>query len=183
MKILVAGNKNYGLAEAIGKRFKQAYFCSRSSGYDFDNPQDIKKFISLSIEFDIIILCSALNKFKQSILLIELFNFLKNNMLNNKKIIVIGSNYDRVKRGLSAFYPLEKQCLRHISECLSMIGVYDNAPKVTLISFGLMENKKEKYPDRKTLKMEECVDYIEWVINQPNHIHINELSIDHLQKL
>lgn len=182
MNIIVAGNKNYGLAKGISEEYPFAKFCSRSSGYDFENNETIKIFSEECLNYDVVILCSALYKFKQSILLKETFEILKNNKKNNTRIIVIGSTVDRVKRGSDWLYMAEKKALRDLSNSLSLMSVWQDCPRVTLISFGTMENVQHKHPDRKTLKIKDCVFYIKWLLEQPTNIHINEISIDPIQK-
>lgn len=181
MNIIVAGNKNYGLAKGINEEYPFAKFCSRTSGYDFENNEIIKKFAEECLHYDVVILCSALYRFKQSLLLKETFDVLKNNNKSNTRIIAIGSTVDRVKRASDWLYMTEKKALRDLANSLSLMGVWQNCPKVTLISFGTMENVQHKHPDRKTLKIKECVSYIKWIIDQPIHVHINELSIDPVQ--
>ena len=44
------------------------------------------------------------------------------------------------------------------------------------------ENNQEKHPDRKCLDIKIAADYIKWLIDQPKHVNINELSIDPIQE-
>ena len=47
MKILVAGNKNYGLAAELFKLYPDAFFASRTSGFDLTKNDDQKKLADL----------------------------------------------------------------------------------------------------------------------------------------
>ena len=97
-------------------------------------------------------------------------------------IITIGSTTDRVKKGGSWLYNAEKKALRDYSNTLAINGVWsDNAPKITYISFGTLSNNQHKHPTRKCLDIRQAALYIQWIINQPRHIAINEISIDPIQ--
>ena len=64
-----------------------------------------------------------------------------------------------------------------------MAGVWDkDSPLVTHISFGTMDNRAKQNPGRKTLNMEKISEYVLWVLQQPKEMHINELSVDHVQR-
>jgi hypothetical protein len=52
-----------------------------------------------------------------------------------------------------------------------------------LISFGSLTNVSDKHPNRKCLDITVAASYIKWLIDQPDYICINEISIDPLQKL
>lgn len=46
-KILVAGNKNYGLAKELFKLYPSADFASRSTGFDLSSYEGQQKFTGL----------------------------------------------------------------------------------------------------------------------------------------
>ena len=70
-----------------------------------------------------------------------------------------------------------------MSAGLAMAGVWaKDTPRVTLLSVGTMDNRAENNPGRKTLNMDKVANYILWILQQPKEIHINELSIDPMQK-
>ena len=54
-------------------------------------------------------------------------------------------------------------------------------PKVSYISFGTLSNNEHKHPDRRCMAIDTAADYIKWIIDQPAHININELSVDPVQ--
>jgi NADP-dependent 3-hydroxy acid dehydrogenase YdfG len=181
MKILVAGNKNYGLAAELYKLYPDAFFASRTSGFDLTKNDDQKRLADLVLEYDIFINCSALYKFNQTVLLDTIY---KKCTENNHRpyIICIGSTTDRVKKGGAWLYNAEKKALRDYCNTLGMNGVWGVAPKITLISFGSLSNVQSKHPTRKCLDIGRAAIYIKWLIEQPKDIAINEISIDPLQE-
>lgn len=179
-KIIVAGNSNYGLAKEIKKLFPLAFFCSRSTGYDLTSQEGHKKIALEILNYDIFINCSALWKFNQVVLLDQVYKCCveQNHMCH---IICIGSTTDRVKKGGAWLYNAEKKALRDYTNTLGINGVWSHGPKVSLISFGSLSNVQEKHPDRKCMPIDRAASYIEWIVNQPKDICINEVSIDPMQ--
>jgi NADP-dependent 3-hydroxy acid dehydrogenase YdfG len=108
--------------------------------------------------------------------------FKKLKSVNKRTLIIcIGSTTDRVKKGTDWLYNAEKKALRDFANSLGMAGVWGNAPRVTLISFGSLSNVQEKHPDRKTMPIRKAAEYIKWILEQPAEFHINEISVDPLQ--
>jgi hypothetical protein len=176
MKILVAGNPSYGLAEAIGKELTdhELTFVSRTThGWDLTKGEKQQEFAAMSVDYDAVILNSALWKFNQTLLLEAVYKKLK---AENKRtlIIVIGSTTDWL-------YNAEKKALRDYANSLGMTGVWANNPRVTLISFGTLSNVQHKHPDRKTMPIERAAQYVRWILEQPADLHVNEISLDPLQ--
>ena len=97
------------------------------------------------------------------------------------RIISIGSTTDRVKKATSWIYNAEKKALRDYSNSLSLTGVWEGGPRVSLISFGSLSNVQDKHPDRICLDIDRAACYIKWLIEQPTDICINEISIDPVQ--
>lgn len=180
MKILIAGNSNYGLAKELFKLFPTAKFLSRSTGFDLTNSEDQKKCANLILEYDVFINCSALWKFNQTVLLDLVYKSCIDNG-HSCYIICIGSTTDRVKKGGAWLYNAEKKALRDYTNTLGINGVWSHGPKISLISFGSLSNVQHKHPDRKCMPIEQAAKYIEWLINQPTYVCINELSIDPMQ--
>ena len=58
--------------------------------------------------------------------------------------------------------------------------MWNAGPRVSYISFGTLSNNQHKHPDRQCLDIAGAAEYIKWVIEQP--IHINEISLDPIQK-
>jgi short-subunit dehydrogenase len=179
-KILISGNPKTGLAEALYKLYPNATFCSRENGYDLTQGTSQQKFATLAVEHNVIIICSALWKFQQTVLLDEVYKTLTDNN-KSSHIICIGSTTDRVKNGKAWRYNAEKKALRDYSNTLSISGVWGNTPKVSYISFGTLSNNQHKHLDRKCLDIYEAAEYIKWLINQPKYVNINEMSIDPMQ--
>lgn len=182
MKILISGNNKFGLSASIGKLFpNQVTFMSRSSGYDLTNSEDQKKFANLAIAYDVIIISAALWKFNQTVLLDIVAKTCSENG-HTPHIICIGSTTDRVKKGGAWLYNAEKKALRDYCNTHGMNGVWGSkSPKITLISFGTLSNNQEKHPDRKCLNIDEAAEYVKWIIDQPKHVGVNEISIDPMQ--
>ena len=57
MKILVAGNKNFGLAAELFKLYPDAFFASRTTGFDLTANDDQKRLADLVLEYDVFINC------------------------------------------------------------------------------------------------------------------------------
>jgi NADP-dependent 3-hydroxy acid dehydrogenase YdfG len=181
MKILITGNPDKALANELSKIYPSAVFVSRISDIDLTTTVGHKRLADMSVDFDIFINCSALWKFNQTVLLDTVY---KKCLEFNRAlhIINIGSTVDRVKNGKPWLYNAEKKALRDYSNTLALSGVWsDNLPKITYISFGTLSNNQEKHPERKCIDMQTAAEYIKWVIDQPKHIAINEISIDPMQ--
>jgi short-subunit dehydrogenase len=181
-KILVAGNKEFGLSKEISLVLSKEdlSFASRGNGYDFSSKVNQIKFADESVKFDIIILCSALHKFNQTVLLDTVYKRLVESKVK-AHIICIGSTTDRVKNGKVWLYNAEKKALRDYCNTLGITGVWNEGPKITLISFGSLSNVKDKHPSRNCLEIRVAAEYVKWVIDQPKSLCINEISIDPMQ--
>lgn len=182
MKILISGNSHEGLSAAIGKLYPdQVTFASRTTGYELTNDPGREAFCDLAVDTDVIIICAALWRFQQTVLLEAVSKRLRSEM-KSPHVIVIGSTTDRVKNGKPWLYNAEKKALRDFSNTLSMGGVWTpGLPKVSYISFGTLSNNQHKHPDRKCLDIAEAAGYIKWLISLPKYVNVNEISIDPLQ--
>jgi short-subunit dehydrogenase len=179
--IYIAGNKNYGLAAELHQLYPSAVFASRSNGgYDFTRAENQTRFAEDSLAADVVIICSALWRFNQTLLLEAVYK--KHKEAGKRTLIIcVGSTIDRVKKGSDWLYGAEKQALRDYANSLSLSGVWGTGPRVTLVSFGTLSNVQHKHPDRRTMPVKKAAEYIQWIIQQPNDLHINELSVDPLQ--
>ncbi len=180
-KILIAGNKDFGLAKELYNLYPEAEFLSRSTGYDLTSSDGQRRCAERVLEADIFINCSALWKFNQTVLLDAVYKKCTENS-HRPYIICIGSTTDRVKKGGAWLYNAEKKALRDYCNTLGMNGVWDKGPKITLISFGSLSNVQAKHPTRKCLEISRAATYIKWLIDQPIDICVNEISIDPLQE-
>ena len=183
MKILVSGNPTFGLAEALNAVLEEheLNFVSRTTHQlDLTKTENQQAFADMSLNYDVVILNSALWKFNQTLLLEAVYKKLK---AQGKQtlIICIGSTTDRVMKATDWLYNAEKKALRDYCNSLGMTGVWAKNPRVTLISFGSLSNVQAKHPDRKTIPIKKAAEYIKWILEQPSEFHINEISIDPLQ--
>jgi short-subunit dehydrogenase len=182
LKIIVAGNKEYGLAKALWEIYPTAFFASRTTGFDLGCKEGHSKFAETSLDYDIIINCSALYKFHQTVLLDAIYK----KAIESQKtpyIICIGSTTDRVKGGKTWLYNAEKKALRDYCNSLGINSVWGMGPKVTLVSFGTLDVVQEKHPNRKCMATNKAAEYIKWLIEQPKDLCVNELSIDPMQHI
>lgn len=180
MKILCTGNRNFGVAKALAEILPYTEFVSRENGFDLCTSAGQEQFSQLSLNFDKIIINSALWKFNQTILLDKTWkNCVENNHFPH--IICISSTTDRSKSGKVWLYNAEKKALRDYCNSLGLASVWDRGPKITLISFGTLTNNQHKHPTRKVMNINQAAEYIKWVIDQPKNLAINEISIDPMQ--
>lgn len=180
MKILITGNKEYGLSKELSLIYEQANFASRSTGFDLTTQAGQSRCAELALEHNVFVNCAALHKFNQTVLLETIYKMCVN-ANHDIHIINVGSTTDRVKNGKAWLYNAEKKALRDYSNTLGISGVWDKGPKVSYISFGTLDNNQQKHPDRKTMSIKQAAEYIKWIIEQPKDININELSIDPMQ--
>jgi hypothetical protein len=178
--MIITGNQEFGLANALYELYPDAVFCSRKTGFELTKIEAQTKFADLCLQHDVIINNSALWRFEQTNLLEAVWKkCVENN--HSPHIICIGSTTDRVKKGTSWRYNAEKKALRDYSNSLGLMGVWEKKPKISYISFGTLVNNQHKHPDRKTIEMQTAAGYIKWLVEQPSHICINEISIDPMQ--
>lgn len=183
MKILISGNPAFGLAEALNTVLKdhELTFVSRTTHkLDLTKSENQQAFADMSVDYDVVILNSALWKFNQTLLLEAVYKKLKTEG-KQTLIICIGSTTDRVMKATDWLYNAEKKALRDYANSLGMTGVWAKNPRVTLISFGSLSNVQAKHPDRKTIPIQGAANYVKWILEQPAEFHINEISIDPLQ--
>ena len=181
MKIIATGNPEFGVAKAIAERFPETTFVNRTDwGYDLCQDSYKKKLAEKALNYDVFINCSALWQYHQSMLLDVVYkNALKN--LKRLHIVSLGSTTDRATKGSDWHYQQEKKALRSTSNALGLKSIWAGGPKVSYVTFGTLENNAHKHPGRTVMKLNEAVDMIEYVINMPYHLNVNELSIDPMQ--
>jgi hypothetical protein len=188
MKILITGNREKDLTKPlVAKLEAKGHECicvSRASGHDFEkDPYDvISQVAKLAKDCDVFINLYANYFFNQTLLAHKIYKTWVDNGLSDKLMINIGSTTDRVRRGKTNLYHYEKLALREFSQGHALPGVWDQAPRVSHISFGTLSNRSEQNPGRKTLPLEKAADYIMWILQQPKEFHINEISIDPVQR-
>lgn len=182
MKILIAGNPNYGLSKALKEKLSDADFCSRSHGnWDFSDPAMQRDFAQKSLNYDIVICVSCIWKFHQTLLVQEIAKL----WMETKKegyLIAIGSSADTPVKGTAWIYPAEKKALRAYCRQISQAIAGENTipMKITYLSPGNMHTPKqdEKMPDTPKLDCDYVADVIKWLTVQPKDINISELCLD-----
>jgi len=182
MKVCLTGNPNKGLASALRKIYPEATFFSRSTGYDLSTKRDRERVAEEACQHDVFINNSALHNFNQTLILQEVFSkCIEWNAETH--VINVGSTIDRVTGGKVWLYGTEKRALRDMSNDISHSSVWSSLPpcKVSYISFGTLSNNQHKHPTRKCISLDEIALYIKWLVDQPRHLNINELSIDAMQ--
>ena len=179
--MIITGNPKEGIAQALHKLYPNAVFCSRESGYELTNTDHIFEFANMCTKHDIIILNSALWRFHQTILLDLVYKALRT-AKSEAHIVCVGSTVDRTKKGQAWLYGAEKKALRDYCNSLALLGVWHSGPKISYISFGTLDNNKDKHPDRKCLSIDQAAQYIKWLIDQPKDVNIDEISIDPMQE-
>ena len=187
MKILVAGNPDYGLSQSIAKSQLDLDFCSRTYGnWDLTQYQMQIDFAEKSLDYDVVISVSCLWKHHQTNLVQEVAR----KWIEHKKdgyLIVVGSSADTPVKGTAWMYPAEKKALRAYCRQLSQISAGENESsiKVTYISPGNMHTPKQdkKMPNTPKLDTDYVADVIKWLINQPKDVNISEICLDKVIKL
>ena len=184
--MLVIGNKEYGLAESIAKLYPHAEYYSRSSGYNMGK-RDVRQHTSeKSLDHDVVILCSALGDFSQTLLAESIAQQWINNN-HQGYLIAVGSSADTPVKGSQWIYPVEKRALRAYMRQLSQACSSDTPPacKTTYIAPGNMHTPRqdEKMPGTHKLDTDYVAGVIKWLIDQPHNINISELCLDRIQKV
>jgi short-subunit dehydrogenase len=179
--MIITGNPQKGLAQGLHKIYPHAVYCSRASGHELTSNKGMDEFAQLAAQHDTIIINSALWRFHQTVLLDLVYKACRN-ANNDAHIVCIGSTTDRTSKGTAWLYNAEKKALRDYCNSLALVGVWHSGPKISYISFGTLSNNQEKHPDRTCMDIDEAVSYIKWLIDQPKHVTINEISIDPMQE-
>ena len=183
-KILVSGNENYGLAQALNKKFSDGFFASRSSGWDLTKADILHKFAEETLKYSVYISCSSLHSFNQVRLLEKVATRWKQED-HEGRIIVIGSSADTPVRATHWIYPIEKKALKAYCRNIGnlCLGFEDRAPmkfRLTYLSVGHLNTPKanEKHPKADKLDLDYVVSVIEWLTKQPFNVNIHDISID-----
>lgn len=185
MKILIAGNKDYGLAKSLHNIFLDATFLSRSNEYNLVK-RDIRESVGeMSLDYDVFISVSALGDFSQTMLVESVIKRWWNE--NHKGyLIAVGSSADTPVKGSKWIYPVEKKALRNYMRQLSQAVSSENPPnwKTTYISPGNMHTPRqdEKMPNIQKLETDYVAFIISWLLTQPDHVNISEFCLDAIQK-
>jgi short-subunit dehydrogenase len=185
-KILITGNAEKDLCKpTVEKLLENGYYVetlSRTTGWNLGEWDCIKPIVKKADEFDVFINMFANWRFNASLLTYYIFKDWEEKKYTTRRIINVGSTTDRVVRAKNNLYHYEKKALKELSTGLSQVGVWSKAPLVTHFSFGTLENRADDNPGRLTLNFDDVSNYVIWLLNQPDGVHINELSIDPIQQ-
>lgn len=180
--MIITGNPNQGVAQALYKLYPQAEYVSRETcGLDLTNTDHMFEFANMCTKHDVIILNSALWRFHQTVLLDLVYKALRN-ANNDAHVVCIGSTTDRTSKGTAWLYNAEKKALADYANSLGLVGVWHSGPKISHISFGTLSNNQAKHPDRTCMDIDVAAQYIKWILDQPKHLCINSVSIDPMQE-
>lgn len=183
-KILVAGNKNYGLSKSIYNHYDNAVFLSRSTGYDLTDKQIQNQIAEISLNYDVFLSISCLYDFNQLLLVKQIIDkWIEND--HSGYLIALGSRADTPVKGNSKIYPVEKKSLRNYLQQISQMCSSENPVnfKVTYLSPGNLHTPSmdKKFPNILKLECDYVVSVIEWLIQQPKNINISELCLDRIR--
>jgi short-subunit dehydrogenase len=184
VNILVTGNKKWGLVKSIHRCLNEEYDvnCVSRDTYGDLNTQEIRDTLKgKSLSFDVFINCAKLSDFNQTLLLKDIWDCW---IENEKKghIINIGSTVDTGLKGGSRLYTVEKVALRNLSRKLTYDSSSGNGIKVTYISLGYLDMESVSFKDKVKIELHHVVDVIEWVLEAPDYLNVNEISIDPIQE-
>ena len=186
--MIVSGNPNYGLGEALARKWPEARFYSRShNDSDFSKHDTILEFAKQSLNYEVYLSCSCLSRFRQTLLLEAV---VQEWMKAGKKglIVAIGSTADTPVKGTPWMYPIEKKALKAYCRNLSMaaLGGHGSKPsgiRISYISPGYLDTPgaNKSHPGVLKIDCDTIANTVEWVINQPEHINVSEIALDPVQ--
>lgn len=185
MKILVAGNPNYGLSQSLKHRYPDAFFASRSEGgWDLSLKEKRQELAKVSTDFDVFISVSCLWQFNQVLLVQEVISKWIN-VGHRGYLIALGSSADTPVKGTNWLYPVEKKSLRSYCRQLSQMSASDNTEhrfKITYLSPGNLHTPLQdaKLPGVQKIDCDYMCDVIDWLLSQPSIINISELCLDRI---
>ena len=188
-KILITGNRNYGLCKSICNLFDTVddidyTTVSRSNGWNLDVGPEQKRLADYFVDnkFDIFINNSAIWKFHQIMIADQVYAKCVEEK-HSAYLIHMGSTADTGVKGRTWRYPTEKKALRDYNRDLTYMTMGGSNIKTTCLSPGSLTTPSvmKKHPDRKFLDTEYVADLNLWLINQPDYVNINEISVDPIQ--
>lgn len=188
-RILITGNRDYGLCKAICDLFDTVggidySACSRSTGWQLDKSDEQDRLAQKFIDddFNVFINNAALWKYQQTLILETFYT----KLLEEKRtahIISMGSTADTGVKGRTWRYPTEKKSLKVYNRDLTYMTIGGSNVKTTLLSPGSLTTPSvvKKHPDRNLIDVEYIAEVILWLIQQPDYVNINEISLDPIQ--
>lgn len=188
-KILITGNREYGLCKEICNLFDTVddidyTTCSRTTGYDITNDTDKQRLADKFVDedYNIFINNAASWKFHQTLLAEIMFNTCHDRR-HPAYFIHMGSTADTGVKGRSWRYPTEKKALKAFNRDLTYMTMGGSNIKTTLVSPGSLTTPSvmKKHSDRKLIDTSYIAEVILWLIQQPEYVNINEISLDPIQ--
>ena len=180
-KILCTGNPEFGVASAVFKRWPHAEIVGQTTrGLDLTLQHARDTLAKEALEYDVFINCSALWRFNQTLVLDTVYKAARK-ARKELHIVCLGSTTDRATKGTDWIYQQEKKALRSTANAQGLQSIWAGGPRVSYVTFGTLENNQHKHPTRRCMTLDEAVDLIEYVINMPPHLSVNELSVDPIQ--
>lgn len=187
-KILITGNRDYGLCQAVCDMFEENNFeyecASRATGWQLDTYLEQVRLGNHFVEneFNVFINNSAMWKFHQVMIAENVYNRANDADLH-AHFIHMGSTADTGVKGRTWRYPTEKKALRDYNRDLTYMAMGGSNVKSTLLSPGSLttENVMKKHPDRQLIDVEYIAEVVLWLLNQPEYVNINEISLDPIQ--
>ena len=186
MKILVTGNPNYGIAEAIKNTLvdhEVSFYSKNYNNFDLTDPAKMAELVLLSLQYDVFINNARLSRYSQ----VKLYEDIHTMWWKSKKkgsIINIGSTADSA-RDQHSVYATEKAALRKISDAGSFACNFKHSGiKVTYIAFGWAATPvlNTVLPHVKKHESEEVARLLKWVIEYPvSSTCINEIRMEPIQ--
>ena len=189
MKILIAGNPDYGLAKSLHKIYAQntssenTKFVSRTHGnFDLSIPSKQRELADLSMDYDVFIAVSCIHRFA----LLNMSQEVAKRWIERKHghIVAIGSSADTPVKGSAWMYPAEKKALRAYCRQLSQISAGENDCKlrVTYLSPGNLHTPKqdEKLPGVNKIDCDYLAGFIQRIIESHPDINISEVCLDRI---
>lgn len=188
-KVLITGNRDYGLCQAICNIFDTVgdidyVTASRTTGWylDKNDEQDRLAEYFTNEGFNVFINNSAMWKFHQ-IMIAEKIYEQSFKLGLHAQLIHMGSTADTGVKGRTWRYPTEKKELRDYNRDLTYMSQGGSNIKTTLISPGSLTTPSviKKHPGRKLIDVEYIAEVILWLLQQPDYVNINEISLDPIQ--
>ena len=188
-KVLITGNRDYGLCQAICNIFDTVgdidyVTASRTTGWYLDkiDEQDRLAEYFTNEGFNVFINNSAMWKFHQ-IMIAEKIYEQSFKLGLHAQLIHMGSTADTGVKGRTWRYPTEKKALRDYNRDLTYMSQGGSNIKTTLISPGSITTPSviKKHPGRKLIDVEYIAEVILWLLQQPDYVNINEISLDPIQ--
>lgn len=181
---MVTGSVDKGLAKEIYERLNgehDVHCFSLRNGLDLCTYDGRERLVALSVGYEVFINCAKLDHFSQTLLLREVWMKWKTTGRKGH-IINIGSTVDTGLKGGSRLYTTEKVALKNFSRKLSYDASAGCGIKMTYLSFGYLDTPGVSFQDKIKIKLGDVTDTIIWLLDLPDYININEISMDPIQE-